>query len=196
MLALSQIERADVVVLVIDAQLGPSEQDARIIGLIEQAGRGIVIALNKSDLVTSDTAKGALRDLTTETFHFLPWAPVVMLSAQRGDGVDRLLDLVDNVGARAQEADPDLAAQPVLRRGHRGDAAAGAPRPRGSHPLPDAARARGRRRSSCGCNTPDGLAPSYKRFLANRLRERYGFRGSPIRIAVKARPDRHKPDER
>ena len=43
--------------------------------------------------------------------------------------------------------------------------------------------------------TPDGLAPSYKRFLANRLRQRYGFRGTPIRIAVKARPDRHKPAE-
>ena len=41
-------------------------------------------------------------------------------------------------------------------------------------------------------NTPDGLAPSYKRFLANRLRARYGFRGTPIRIALKARPDRHK----
>ena len=40
-------------------------------------------------------------------------------------------------------------------------------------------------------NTPDGLAPSYKRFLANRLREAYGFRGTPIRIFVKARKDRH-----
>ena len=40
-------------------------------------------------------------------------------------------------------------------------------------------------------NTPDGLAPSYKRFIANRLRERYGFRGTPIRIFVKAKKDRH-----
>ncbi|MGH2901715.1 MAG: ribosome biogenesis GTPase Der, partial [Solirubrobacteraceae bacterium] len=50
-MALSQIERADIVVLVIDAQLGPAEQDARIAGMVEEAGRGLVIALNKSDLV-------------------------------------------------------------------------------------------------------------------------------------------------
>jgi GTP-binding protein len=41
-------------------------------------------------------------------------------------------------------------------------------------------------------NKPEGLAPSYKRFIANRLREAYGFRGTPIRIFVKARKDRHK----
>ena len=40
-------------------------------------------------------------------------------------------------------------------------------------------------------NTPDGLSPSYKRFLVNRLRENYGFRGTPVRIALKARKDRH-----
>ena len=43
-------------------------------------------------------------------------------------------------------------------------------------------------------NTAEGLSPSYKRFIANRLRERYGFKGTPIRIAVKARKDRHKPE--
>jgi GTP-binding protein len=43
-------------------------------------------------------------------------------------------------------------------------------------------------------NTPDGLAPSYKRFISNRLRERYGFRGTPLRIAIKAKKDRHDPD--
>ena len=194
-LALSQIERADIVVLVIDAQLGPSEQDARIAGMIEQAGRGIVIALNKSDLVTSDEAKGALRDLTKDTFHFLPWAPVVMLSAQRGDGVDRLLDLVDNVARehrkRIQTSQLNRFFAEVIEEMpppvHRGREVRihYLTQPRARPPT-----------FVLWCNTPDGLAPSYKRFLANRLRERYGFRGAPIRIAVKARPDRHKPDER
>jgi GTP-binding protein len=46
-------------------------------------------------------------------------------------------------------------------------------------------------------SAPEGLAPSYKRFIQNRLRERYGFRGSPIRIAIKEKKDRHKKgDER
>ena len=44
-------------------------------------------------------------------------------------------------------------------------------------------------------NTPDGLAPAYKRFIANRLREAYGFRGTPIRIALKTKKDRHKMNE-
>ena len=75
-MAIGQIERADVVVLVIDAGLGPAEQDARIAGKIEEAGRALVIALNKSDLVTGEAKKAELRELTEETFHFLTWAPV------------------------------------------------------------------------------------------------------------------------
>ncbi len=193
-MALSQIERANIVVLVIDAELGPAEQDARIAGMVEQAGRGLVIALNKSDLVGSDAAKARLRELTKDTFHFLTWAPVVMLSAQRGDGVDRLLDLVDNVAREhkkrvptaqlnrffaevIEEMPPPLHHGRAVRIHYLTQATARPPT------------------FVLWANTLDGLAPSYKRFLANRLRERYGFRGTPIRIAIKARPDRHKPNE-
>jgi len=192
-MALSQIERANIVVLVIDAELGPAEQDARIAGMVEQAGRGLVIALNKSDLVGNDAAKARLRELTKDTFHFLAWAPVVMLSAQRGDGVDRLLDLVDNVAREHQKRVPTAQLNrffaevieempPPLHHG----------RAVRIHYLTQATS----RPPTfvLWANTPDGLAPSYKRFLANRLRERYGFRGTPIRIAIKARHDRHKPD--
>src|SRR5207248_3430595 len=99
-MALGQIDRADVAVLVIDAGIGPAEQDARIAGKIEEAGRALVIALNKSDLVTGDAAKATLREQTKDTFHFMDWAPVTTLSAARGDGVDRLLDLVDKVAVQ------------------------------------------------------------------------------------------------
>jgi GTP-binding protein len=193
-MALSQIERADIVVLAIDAEIGPAEQDARIAGMVEQAGRGLVIALNKSDLVTSDAAKATLRELTKDTFHFLAWAPVVMLSAQRGDGVDRLLDLVDTVARehkkRIQTAQLNRFFAEVIEEMpppiHHGRAVR-------IHYL---TQARARPPTFVlWANTPDGLAPSYKRFLANRLRERYGFRGTPIRIAIKAKHDRHKPDE-
>jgi GTP-binding protein len=192
-MALSQIERANIVVLVIDAELGPAEQDARIAGMVEQAGRGLVIALNKADLVSGDAAKAALRELTTDTFHFLAWAPVAMLSAQRGDGVDRLLDLVDKVAREHRKRVPTAQLNrffaevieempPPLHHG----------RAVRIHYLTQATT----RPPTfvLWANTPDGLAPSYKRFLANRLRERYGFRGTPIRIAIKAKHDRHKPD--
>lgn len=189
-MALGQIERADVVVLVIDAGIGPAEQDARIAGKVEEAGRALVIALNKSDLVTGEAKKAALRELTKDTFHFLPWAPVVQLSAQRGDGVDRLLDVVDQVAKEHRKRIPtaqlnrffaDVIEQmpPPL---HHGRAVRihyitqGAIRP----PT-----------FILWANTIEGLAPSYKRFIANRLREAYGFRGTPLRIFVKARKDRH-----
>ncbi len=192
-MALGQIERADVAVLVIDAGLGPAEQDARIAGKIEEAGRALVIALNKSDLVQGEANKAALRELTKDTFHFLDWAPSVNLSAQRGDGVDRLLDAVDQVAKEHRRRIPtaqlnrffaDVIEEmpPPL---HHGRAVRihyitqGAIRP----PT-----------FILWANTPEGLAPSYKRFIANRLRKAYGFKGTPLRIFIKARKDRHDKD--
>jgi len=194
-MALSQIERCDVVVLVIDAALGPAEQDARIAGMVEHAGRGLVIALNKADLVAGEAPRAQLRELTRDTFHFLSWAQSVMLSAQRGDGVDRLLDVVDKVAhehaRRVATAQLNRFFSEVIEEMpppiHHGRAVR-------IHYLTQAAT----RPPTfvLWANTPDGLAPSYKRFLANRLRQRYGFSGTPIRIAVKARPDRHKSGDR
>ncbi|HEY5927452.1 MAG TPA: ribosome biogenesis GTPase Der [Kofleriaceae bacterium] len=193
-MALGQIERADVAVLVIDAGIGPAEQDARIAGKIEEAGRALVIALNKSDLVQGEAKKTALRELTKDTFHFLEWAPVVNLSAQRGDGVDRLLDVVDQVAKEHRKriqtsqlnrffADVIEEMPPPLHHGHAVRIhyiTQGATRPPTFILM---------------ANKAEGLAPSYKRFIANRLRQAYGFKGTPLRIFVKARKDRHKLDD-
>jgi GTP-binding protein len=193
-MAIGQIDRADVVVLVIDAALGPAEQDARIAGMIEESGRALVIALNKSDSITSDEQKTQLRELTHDTFHFLAWAPTVLLSALRGDGVDRLLDLVDRAAREhrkrvptaqlnrffaevIQEKPPPLHHGRAVRVHYLTQATARPPT------------------FVLWSNAAEGLAPSYKRFIANRLRERYGFRGTPIRIAVKERKDRHRRDD-
>ena len=190
-MAIGQMARADVVVLVIDASIGPAEQDARLAGKIEETGRAIVIALNKSDTISGEERKTALRDLTKDTFHFLPWAPVTLLSAQRGDGVDRLLDLVNQVALEHSKRIPTAQLNrffaevieempPPL---HRGRAVKihyitqGATRP----PT-----------FLLWTNTDQGLSPGYKKFVANRLRERYGFRGTPIKIIMKTRKDRHK----
>ncbi|MGE5182424.1 MAG: ribosome biogenesis GTPase Der [Acidobacteriota bacterium] len=192
-MALGQIARADVAVLVIDAQLGPAEQDQRIAGKVEEAGRALVLALNKSDLVTGEAKKTALREQMQDAFSFMSWAPTTMLSAQRGDGVDKLLDLVDKVAEEHAKRIPtaqlnrffaDVIEEmpPPLHHGH-------------------AVRIHYITQASTRpptfvlwANKPEGLAPSYKRFIANRLREAYGFRGTPIRIFVKARKDRHGTD--
>ncbi|HWU90495.1 MAG TPA: ribosome biogenesis GTPase Der, partial [Kofleriaceae bacterium] len=193
-MAIGQIDRADVVVLVIDAVLGPAEQDARIAGMIEESGRALVIALNKSDAIAGEAQKAKLRELAKETFHFLSWAPVVLLSAQRGDGVDRLLDLVDQVAREHRKRIPTAQlnrffAEVVQEK---------------PPPLHHGRAVRIHYLTQAGTRPPtfvlwassaEGLAPSYRRFLANRLRERYGFRGTPIRIAVKAKKDRHRRDD-
>jgi len=193
-MAIGQVDRADVVVLVIDAELGPSEQDARIAGMIEEAGRALVIALNKIDRIVGDAAKAKLKEQTEDTFHFLSWPLITNLSAQRGDGVDRLLDLVDKAAAEHRKRIPTAQLNrffkevieempPPLHHG-RSIKINYLTQPRARPPT-----------FVLWANTPEGLSPSYKRFLANRLRERYGFKGTPIRIAVKAKKDRHKPDE-
>jgi GTP-binding protein len=189
-MAISQLERADVVVLVIDAALGPSEQDARLAGMIDEAGRGVVLALNKADLVVGEAARAALRQTVADTFHFLPWAPVVMLSAQRGDGVERLLDVVDQVAKQHRRRIPTAqlnrffaevcdAMPPPLWRGKAiriNYLTQGSSRP----PT-----------FVLWANSPDGLSPAYRRFVANRLRDRYGFRGTPLRIVIRAKANRN-----
>jgi len=188
-MALGQIERADVVVLVIDASLGPSEQDARLLGAAEDAGKAIVIALNKSDLVRGAAAVEALRTATTDNFHFLTWAPSVLVSAERGDGVDKLMDTVAKVAAQHQRrittaelnrffAEVCETVPPPIWRGksvrvyYLTQAAVGPPT------------------FVLKASAPDGISPAYRRFLANQLRKRYGFKGTPLRVFARAKDSR------
>ena len=185
-MAIGQIERADAVVLVIDAALGPSEQDARLAGMVGEAGRALVIALNKSDLVKGAPAKAALDEQVADNFHFLDWAPIHLLSAQRGDGVDKLMDLLDQVAAqhRRRIGTPELnrffaevleTTPPPLHHG----------RSVRIHYLTQG----GTRPPTfiLWANDPEGLSPAYRRFIVNQLRKRWGFRGTPLRIVVRAR---------
>jgi len=183
-MARSQLRRADVAVLVIDANEGPSEQDARLAGLIEEAGRAVVVALNKGDLLHG---AGAARDVSTaleREMRFLGFAEHRIVSAKRGDGV---LDLIDAVRAAAEQhrrriptaelnrffADvcethpPPVQSGRVVRVHYLTQATARPPT------------------FLLFANHPQYLAESYKRFLQNQLRARYGFRGTPLRISVK-----------
>lgn len=190
-MALGQIERADVVVLVIDAALGPSEQDARLLGAAEDAGKAIVIALNKSDLLRGAAAVEAVRTATTDNFHFLTWAPSVMVSAERGDGVDKLMDAVAKVAIQHQRrvstaelnrffAEVCETVPPPIWRGksvrvyYLTQAAVSPPT------------------FVLKASAPDGISPAYRRFLSNQLRKRYGFKGTPLRVFVRAKESRPK----
>lgn len=188
-MALGQIERADVVVLLIDAAAGPSEQDARLAGMIEERGKALILAINKADLVPSAKKREALTQSISDNFHFLPWAPVVWLSAARGDGVDRLLDKIDQVAKQFRRrirtselnrffAEVCEAMPPPIWRGK-------------------SARVyyltQGRTAPPTfllWTNNAEGLPPAYRRFVANRLRDRYGFLGTPLRVISKAKSQR------
>ncbi|MEZ4402208.1 MAG: ribosome biogenesis GTPase Der [Kofleriaceae bacterium] len=188
-MALGQIERADVVVLVIDAATGPSEQDARLAGAAEQAGKALVIALNKSDLLRGSAAVDEVRAACEDTFHFVTWAPSTMVSADRGDGVDRLMDLVAKV---AHQHSRRIATAELNR--FFAEVCETVPPPiwRGKsvriYYLTQAA--------VCPpsfvlkASAPGGISPAYRRFLANQLRKRYGFKGTPLRVFVRTKDSR------
>jgi GTP-binding protein len=189
-MALSQIERADVVVLVIDASEGLSEQDARLTGIVEENGRALVVALNKVDLLPGAGAGRAVVKQAEEALHFMSYAPMALISAMRGDGVAELMATVDHVAEqhalRVPTAELNRFFAEVCE----------------THPPPiyQGREVRihyltqGRVRPPTfllWANRPEGVAPSYKRFLINQLRARYRFEGSPVRILVKAKANRN-----
>jgi GTPase len=182
------IEQADVVVLVVDATAGVTDQDAAIAGEADKAGRGIIIAANKWDLMKDrgpDVAKTFDADLRRQ-LKFLDYAPVMHISAATGERMPRLLETIDRVAASRQKRVPTAELNRFI-------AAVTAVHPPASP---------GRREVRILYAAQTAVAPptfvfftnvattfhfSYERFLENRLREAFGFAGSPIRIQVRRR---------
>ena len=182
------IADADVVVLVIDATLGASDQDGAIAGEAERAGRSVIIAVNKWDLVKGegpDFAK-TFDDKLRFQLKFLEYAPIVHLSALTGERAPKLLEVVDRVMGERTRRVPT----PELNRFLQEVTAA--------HPMPGT----GRKAVRILYAAQVGVAPptfalftnvqtelhfSYERFLRNRLREQFGFSGTPIRLQMRKR---------
>ena len=94
----SAVERADVVVLVIDAQEGVTEQDAKIIGIAHDRGKGIIIAVNKWDAIEKDD-KTIYRytEKIREILSFVPYAEIIFISALTGQRLNKLFDSIETV---------------------------------------------------------------------------------------------------
>ena len=94
----SAVERADVVILVIDATEGVTEQDAKIAGIAHDRGRGMIIAVNKWDAIEKDnsTVKKFTEKIRT-TLSFMPYAEIIFISAQTGQRLPKLFDVLDTV---------------------------------------------------------------------------------------------------
>jgi GTP-binding protein len=188
------IERADVAVLVLDASEGLREMDATIGGEVLDAGAGVVLAVNKWDLAAErKLAPRAFEGEVRDHLKFLPWAPVVFLSAKTGKGLGALLDAVDRVeGARRSRVTTG-----ELNRLLAAATAAFPPKAdKGDQPVrilfgtqigiapPTFA---------VSINHPVDLHFSYRRYLENRIREAFGFEGSPIRLKVRHRRRKGRP---
>ena len=95
--SLKAIDRADIALLVLDAGQGVVEQDQKIGGQIQEAGKGLIIVVNKWDLVKEKDARSKFERLIRTELDFLSYAVIHFVSAQSGKGVVKIIDLVDNV---------------------------------------------------------------------------------------------------
>jgi len=182
------ISRGDVAVLLIDAVDGLTAQDAHIAGFVVEEGRGLVVAVNKWDAVEEKTGTTFDQYVTwiRAEAPFLDFAPIVSISAKTGQRVERVLELAVDVWAERRRRVPTAELNRVI-----GDAAA--------RQEPPAVKGR---RPKLFYATQVGVAPptfvffareagsvhfSYRRYLENKLRDAFGFLGTPIQLVFRER---------
>ena len=187
--AVRAIERADVAVLLLDATEGVLAQDAHVAGYVDEAAKGLIIAVNKWDLVEKHPrAQQEYSEVLRRELKFLDWAPIAYLSAKTGQRVSRLLPLALNIQAERTKRVPTSQLNQVIR------AAVDA------HSLTDRGRAlkiyytaqtgTAPPRFTCFCNDPKLVHFSYVRYLDNILRAHFDFTGTPIRIEFRSRSEK------
>ena len=180
------IERAEVCVVVLDASETISDQDLRVISMVEEAGRALVIAYNKWDLTDEERRRYLAREIEQDIQAFA-WAPSVNISALTGRNVDRLSKAIEEAleGWETRISTGKLNA-------FLGRLAAAHP-----HPVRGGKQPRilfGTQAHNCpptfALFTSGQFDPQYLRFVQRRLREDFGFRGTPVDVQVRARERR------
>jgi GTP-binding protein len=179
--AIKSIERADVALLILDAQEGAPEQDARIGGLIHDKGKGGIIVVNKWDLIEREITPPSYTEAVRQRLWFLDYAPLVFTSAVTGEGVNRIFEVVHEVVAERDKRIPTPQLNRWLQEATE------------SHHPPLFRKRRVKLSYMTQVSThpptfviftnyPMGVQFSYRRYLSNRLREEFGFFGNPIRL--------------
>lgn len=188
--ALRAIDRSDVVLLLIDAVEGITAQDAHLAGYVVDNGKGLVVAVNKWDLVKKTSR--TMTDYTAvirEDLKFFPDVPVVYISAKTGLGVPPALDVALTMAAERRRRISTGQLNEIIGEATR------------AHAPPTV---KGRRLKIYYvtqaevepptfvffANDPKLVHWSYRRYLENRLRERFGFVGTPLRLVFRARQER------
>lgn len=185
--ALRSLDRCHIAVVVLDAAEGIAEQDARICGYAFERGRGLVLALNKWDLVKKDTERvKRIKEAIDRQLHFVSFAPRLNLSALTGAGVHKLpgvlVDLFGQFSYRVATGSLNKAVQDIV----------------GSKPPPRVTRASLKVFYATQAETkpptfvifvnrPELVHFSYHRFLVNQLKENLGLLKTPIKVIFKKR---------
>jgi GTP-binding protein len=182
--SLQAIEKANVVIYLIDAREGITDQDAHLLGLVLEAGRALIIGLNKWDGISDDQKATIHRQLDVK-LSFLEFAEKHPISALHGSGVGKMFDVVQQLYAAAML---DMST-PVLTRILKEATTAHQP------PIVNSRRIKLKYAHQGGRNPPivvihgvqtDALPESYKRYLINYYRDKMGLVGTPIRLVFKS----------
>ncbi|MEZ4224109.1 MAG: ribosome biogenesis GTPase Der [Polyangiaceae bacterium] len=178
--AIRSIERAEVVVLLVDASEGIAEQDARLLGLCVDRMRAVIIGMNKMDELTPKQQKEVLADARHAT-RFAGFAPVLGLSAKTGKGVGALVEHVARAAEQFKKRVPTaelnrffeqvLAERPPPTRGGRAPRIYYVTQVQTSPPV-----------FAAMSNAPANIDKSYKRFVTNQLRKAFGFEAVPLLV--------------
>jgi GTP-binding protein len=188
------IENADIVVLLVDAAVGVTDQDAAIAGEADRAGRGIIIAANKWDLMKGHEPNyvKVFDEALRRELKFLEYAPVLHISAKTGERTPRLLETIDRVAASRRKRVRTAELNTFVER-ISAEHPPASPGKRHVRILYVAQTAVAPPTFVFFTNVATTFHFSYQRYLENRLREEFGFEGTPIRLQVRARARRSGP---
>ena len=184
------IERADVCLILVDANEGVTEQDTKVAGLAHEAGKACIIVVNKWDAIEKDDkTMDHMRQDIRRDLSYMTYAPIVFISALTGQRVDRLFDLINYVNDQASLRITTGMLNTVLA-----DATARVQPP----------TAKGRRLKIyymtqigikpphfvCFCNDAKLFHFSYQRYLENQIRSTFGLEGTPVRLTIRQKSDK------
>ena len=191
MRSISAIDRADVCLILVDANEGVTEQDTKIAGLVHEAGKAAIIVVNKWDAVEdkeTNTMKNMENDVR-QGLSYMLYAPVVFLSALTGQRVDKLFQVIQDVYAQNTKRITTGALNSVLA-----DATA-----RVQPPTDKGRRLKIYYMTQAStkpphfvifCNDARLFHFSYQRYLENQIREVFGLMGTPVRITIRQKGDK------
>ncbi|MBS6217095.1 MAG: ribosome biogenesis GTPase Der [Clostridiales bacterium] len=184
------IERSDVCLILIDANEGVTEQDTKVAGLAHEAGKACIIVVNKWDAVEKDDkTMDHMREEVRRDLSYMPYAPILFISALTGQRVPRLFELINYVNDQAAMrittgmlntllADATARVQPPSDKGRRLKVfymtQVGVRPPH----------------FVCFCNDAKLFHFSYQRYLENQIRNTFGLEGTPVRLTIRQKSDK------